>query len=157
MVLGKPLGSDVPLEKDIFKKEFDFIKSWSEFAATGAGFEQIIRHASIVNSTTPTTLFTVGANQKLFITSAYASMETGGAVVGASPAGVRATGVPGASLTLVVGLQGVEIDRNANLSRSFPMPIKVESGGVISLLAIGTTSRITGGFEGFTISKKISP
>ena len=157
MVLGDPLGSDVPLEKDIFKKDEGFIKTWTEFASTGAGFKQIIRHASIVNSTTATTLFTVGINETLFITSAYASMETGASVVGSSPAGVRATGVPGANLTLIAALQGVEINRNANISRSFPMPIRVNSGGVISLLAIGTTSRISGGFEGFTISKKISP
>jgi len=142
-------GSDVPLTDDILKKAPpQFILSWVEWHAINS--LKIYRTATASGSTT--VMFTVPINKTLYITDANMSTtdSTGG---GGIKTGRMFADQEGANIIECVS-NGA--NSGENLSVNLRMPMKIEEGGTISLIA-PSNSLVRGTFHGFELDKKISP
>ena len=140
------LGGDVPLEKDIFRKDVEFVKTWVEWATDNR--EQIFRIGVAANSVS--TIFTVPANNTLYITHVSVSTITGansGTARMRQPADVNQG-----------DLVSQRIIPNSNLvsSADFTMPIKVDAGGSIIIANSGVGVVTNGIIIGFIVPKRIT-
>jgi len=120
------LGSDVPLEKDIFKKPpAEFVKTWSEWVAQNR--TQIMREIS-TGVTSETTVYTVPIGITFFLTAIHGNLV------------INTTGdnaeidfqVRDATGNLIVKMLELQLPntKGATVSNSntFVMPLKFEEG-----------------------------
>lgn len=152
-------GEDVALEKDILKKREDFIRDEKEWSAKNR--RQINVQAS-GSGTTQITMFTVPNNFELFVTSASMWGHHGGAVGSVQSASLVLT-IPDDSDNPVDATTILRIPSQSGISHtlvtsnSYPMPIRVPSGGRVLLNGNGTNgSHAEATLQGWLEAKKIS-
>ena len=141
-------GEEIPLRENILKKEVEFVKSWVEWSSENR--TQVINKAQ---GTGTTIMFTVPTKHTLFITSAWIS-GTGdniGSVIRVADITLFSTN----RSILGIILQDGAADSPTSNNSSYNMPLKVEEGEQIFLVATGTVNA-SGGFVGFLVPKKIT-
>jgi len=139
-------GEGVPLEQDVLKKPIEFVRSWKEWAAENR--EQVFAGAN-----TTETMFTVPANNTLWITGAWITISVNGNTASNAFAKINFH-----STTTLLALR-VRNDVSAEgksgaISQSYDMPIKVESGTVE--MDFDGSGDMLSGFHGFLVPKRIT-
>ncbi len=144
-------GSDTSLTEDILRKPPEFVMSWTEWAADNLLFAQ---GRAVQTNVGTITLFTVPDKQTLFVTSAAVSCESSVATPG-QEGGINLLNRSGGVVSLLMAIQ-LPASGNAAIANSFPMPIKVEEGGIVELSSSITPGHTRATFQGFLVNKKIS-
>lgn len=142
--LGK---SKVPLEEDLIKKKVEFIQTWVEWSAKNQ--EQVGSSVSRSGAGS-TTIFTVPDKKTFFLTSLELSCTQDATGTGAAQCLVGSTRITLAIITTRIDPQIISISKN------FSMPIRLESGEVISLQNQQAGQHSSSSIQGFLIDKRIS-
>lgn len=145
-----PEISDKPLTEELLReKPREFIKTWSEWAADN--FEQINKSTSRTSGGT-SVIFTVPDKNTLFITSAWISGigSSAGVIVN-----FKITTTALSNLGDVLRVFSNDIN-GASLSQTFPSPLKLEAGEILSLTIATGQGSAGAGIQGFLIPKRIS-
>jgi len=142
-------GEGVPLTEDVIKRKEDFSQTWMEWAAqdnTPAQFFNLTQLSALGSAN----LRVVGANETLYITSAWISASTQGAK------GHCFIEVDGTTLQLLHINPTTSVPQS--LALSYPMPLKVQSGQTLRLTCTGAgaTPHADAGVMGFIIPKRIN-
>jgi len=146
LAIGRVGESDVSLVKSVFEENRDFIPNESEFK--GRKEEQILRNG--VASATPTILFTVPANNTLFITSCHLRGHNVDTDLQSCRIDIDGATNRGILIALSVGLG------HDNGQVSFNMPVKVVSGQSVTLHNSPAVNTIAGGgFIGWLERKEV--
>ena len=157
--------SDVPLTENIKQQRpRDFFPTLSEFASDGPNFEQVVYSAGLSGGPGTFVLKTVGENETLFITTMSVSgAETanvnshGRVTIQIANAGFAFSGQPADLLEVLVDHTAGQHGGAGHLSITFPMPLKVPSGGIVQEKIAGLTNADTKAtITGFIVPKKIS-
>ena len=136
-------GGDVSLEEDILKKEVKFVKNWVQWAA-----DNELRVAKFVQITGPGSpaLYTVPANRTLYITQCSLSADHGtgdGRMEISKSAGAFAR------------VRLLAVEHTGTMCCNFSMPVKVESGEVVSITVTGAGQSLWASFIGFEVARSI--
>lgn len=141
--------SDVPLTEDVIKRPLrEFSATFMEWAADN--IEQIIVGKQQTGAGN-TELYKVPDNFTLFITNATLNIWcTSGA-----PSARRGAISFRADTEFILRIQLLAGNSSENLSQSFPMPLKINSGDIIRVSSFANSNTF-GLIKGFLLPKKIS-
>lgn len=147
-------GEDVPLTEDIIKKKIEFVKDWVQWASDN--FEIFVERELALNGA-DSILLTVPDKHTFYITSAFLNVLSTTTTNAIKWGQITATTGSGSNaippiLFSSIFLGGAVISN----SLTFPMPLKVEEKGVITVRSSALSMRVEGGITGFLVPKKIS-
>jgi len=143
VVLGE---SSVALEEDILKAKVEFVRDEKEFSSRSREF-----FFKSDESGGTRTLIDVGANRVFFLTSCWISATNGAAT---SEQGFITT--EQADVDHVLLGVAAEAGSSQSNSLSFTMPIRIDSGQLITLESTTASMRVFGGITGWIEDKRIS-